>query len=180
MSRSGAARLGIAALAAAAVALPASARAQGAQSERTLPIIFEVIVVHGSTREGTIEASCAGIHSRLKMMHFRSLRMVQQQIFSLDMGQPVGMRLPTGQELRLMPIAVLKERLHLQFEVPGVVNTRGSSPTSKPAEAPPRSGFCCQPAFYLWTCFFQEPIVAIADTSFTPEIPRSRSRSARF
>jgi len=133
-------RLGATALAACALPLvlvafltplliPGSALAQG---ERALPIVFEVIVVHGSTREGVIEESCAAIHSRLKMMRFRSLRMVQQQVFSISLGHPVGMQLPTGKQLRLMPIAVLSGRLHLQFEVPGVVNTRLALENGRP------------------------------------------------
>ena len=104
-----------------AVSLLAAGVAQ-AQSE---PIEFEVQVVHGSNHEGqgTIDPACNEIQRRLPMQ-FDSLQMVSQRKLNLKFGELGQVSLPTGRNLSLMPISIVRERLHVHFQIVDLVDTR--------------------------------------------------------
>ena len=55
---------------------------------------------------------------------FRSVRMQEQRSYNLRMGEQGRYPLPSGGEIHMLPVQVLDQRLHMQFEMPGVVNTR--------------------------------------------------------
>ena len=55
---------------------------------------------------------------------FRSVRMQEQRSYNLRMGEQGKYALPGGREIHMLPVQVLNQQLHMQFEMPGVVNTR--------------------------------------------------------
>ncbi len=93
-----------------------------AQSE---PIEFEIQVVHGSNAEGqsVVDPACAEIKRRLPVK-FNSLQMVTQRTLRLKFGESGQVSLPTGREFRLMPISIVRDRLHVHFQIKDLVDTR--------------------------------------------------------
>lgn len=104
-----------------AVSLLAAGVAQ-AQSE---PIEFEIQVVHGSNHEGQgrVDPACNEIKRRLPMQ-FDSLQMVSQRKLSLKFGELGQVSLPTGRNLSLIPISIVRDRLHVHFQIKDLVDTR--------------------------------------------------------
>jgi hypothetical protein len=49
--------------------------------------------------------------------------MVEDRTVAVLLGEEARVKLPTGSEVRLLPIAVHGGQLHLQLEMPDVVNT---------------------------------------------------------
>ena len=94
---------------------------------------LDVQVVHGSNEieQASMDPACAEIAGRLPMK-FKSLRMIKRQRLQLKFGQAGMMSLPTGRRIRLLPISIVKDRLHLHFQMPDVVDTRIQMRTGRP------------------------------------------------
>ena len=88
------------------------------------PVMVEVLVVHARQQPGRIDPVCEKLRHRLRLMNFRSLRMVQKRLFKLRMGERGRMQLPAGRRVEFLPISVIDRQLHMQVQMPGVVNTR--------------------------------------------------------
>jgi hypothetical protein len=110
-------------LVALAVALPGRARAEDPVG--AVPISVEVQVAFASNKEaeGHIDPACADLQDRLPM-RFSTLRMLTRQRLKLTFGEVGHMRLPTGRQMDLVPISVVRNHLHLHFQMQGLVNTR--------------------------------------------------------
>jgi hypothetical protein len=72
-----------------------------------------------SKQEGVIHPKFRGIPGP-----FKSVRMEQESSYRLHLGEESRHRLPTGGEIHLLPVQVNGPRLYMQFEMPGLVNTR--------------------------------------------------------
>ncbi|MFQ5513792.1 MAG: hypothetical protein ACE5FG_05085 [Myxococcota bacterium] len=88
------------------------------------PVVVKVMVVHARQQPGIVDPLCEDLRKKLRLMNFRSLRVVQQQSFKLRMGEQGAMQLPEGRRLEFLPISVIGGELHMQVMMPGVVNTR--------------------------------------------------------
>lgn len=114
--------VGVLAACALGALVPQLAAAQTAATAPA-PIAFDVIVVRALERAGTVAPACRHLQQRLPM-RFGTCSMVKRSQFKLSFGQAGEMKLPTGREVRFLPISIVSETLHLQLEMPGVVNTR--------------------------------------------------------
>ena len=80
---------------------------------------YTVSVGYASSEEGSIHPQFRGIPGQ-----FKSVSMQQQRSYTLRLGERGRHALPTGSEIHMVPEQVRDQRLHMQFEMPGVVNTR--------------------------------------------------------
>ena len=96
-------------------------------------VVLDVQVVHGSNEieKASLDPECAEIERRLPMK-FKSLQMVRRQQMKLGFGEPGNMTLPSGRQMRVLPISIVKDRLHLHFQMPDVVDTRLQMRTGHP------------------------------------------------
>lgn len=90
-----------------------------------VPVLLNVQIVYGSNSitPAHTDPECADIKRRLPMP-FSTLKMLGKQKMKLTFGQVGRLRLPTGRIIELRPISVVRNHLHLQFEMQGLVNTR--------------------------------------------------------
>ncbi len=72
------------------------------------------------------------LKKRLGPIRVGSLRKVGNWAFHLRMGQAGALALPTGAQLRIVPLSIIRERLHLRVQLPGVVNTRLQMTSGRP------------------------------------------------
>jgi len=90
-------------------------------------IALSILIAHGSQdeidAEGGIDAQCAALSRRLPVS-FSTLRAKAQRCFNLAFGERAEMALPSGGSVQFLPISVVDDRLHVQVEMPGVLNTR--------------------------------------------------------
>ena len=107
-------KLGPAALLVAVFAPGGSALAQKDGEVR-----YTVSVGFASAREGATHPEFRGIPGP-----FKSVSMQQERSYTLRLGERGRHTLPTGGEIRMLPEKVRGQRLHMRFEVPGVVDTR--------------------------------------------------------
>jgi hypothetical protein len=110
-------------LALAAVALVASGALSGRAQESAQTIAMEVVLVYGSADDGGIDPDLIGMQEYLQRrlpMRFGTLQTVDAKRFELELGEPAGLPLPTGSSVRLLPIAIVGDRLHVHLEMPGV------------------------------------------------------------
>ncbi|MCE2391536.1 MAG: hypothetical protein J4G09_08650 [Proteobacteria bacterium] len=105
---------GLAALLVAALSPGGFASAQESGGVR-----YTVSVGYASKEEGAIHPQFRGIPGP-----FKSVSMHQQSSYTLRLGERGRHSLPTGSEIHMVPEKVRDQRLHMQFEMPGVVNTR--------------------------------------------------------
>jgi hypothetical protein len=92
---------------------------------------FEVMVAQAFDREGSIDPSCQELSKRLPM-RYGTIRMVRHRNFDLDLGKAATVQLPSGRLLSFLPIQVINRRLHLQYRMSNVVNTRLQLVSGKP------------------------------------------------
>jgi hypothetical protein len=113
---------GAALLAAGAALL--GARLAAADPPTAQPVSVRIIVAHAASAPGSVDPECEELKAQLAPITFGSLHVVQKRQFSLAMGERGALPLPTGTELRIVPLSIIRERLNLRVEVPGAVNTR--------------------------------------------------------
>jgi len=86
-------------------------------------VSFQIRVCLGSEGDGGVDPECESIQAQLPK-RFGTLKLQQQGALALELGQPQGLVLPTGSELYFRPISILERKLHMQVNMPGIVNTR--------------------------------------------------------
>lgn len=104
----------------------------GAQTESP-PIRFDVQVVHGSNQitPARLDPECEEIRKRLPMQ-FSYLEMLKRESLTLSFGEQGRLALPTGHPINLLPISIVRDRLHLQFQMENVVDTRLQMRSGRP------------------------------------------------
>jgi hypothetical protein len=95
------------------------------------PIELHVSVVFASEQPGEIEPACLDLSRRLPMK-FGSIRMVREERLRVPFGETASFGLPEGEEIRVLPISVHRNQLHLLFEMPGVMSTRMQLSSGRP------------------------------------------------
>ncbi len=112
--------------AALALGVPGSplARADSETGATPRSVLVRAMVVHAEKKAGQVDWICEKLRKKLAPMNFGTLRVVQQRQFKLALGELGRLPLPEGREVRFLPISVLHRKLHMQVEMPGLVNTR--------------------------------------------------------
>ncbi len=119
-------------LVAAALVALAAAPAM-AEPPKTKPqVTVRVLIAHAMKEGSQTDPRCEQLRKRLGPMRFGSLRAVQERQFLLHMGENGAMVLPTGARLRVVPLSIVRKRLNVRVEVPGVVNTRLQMTSGRP------------------------------------------------
>ncbi len=95
----------------------------GSSAHAQQRVQFEVMVAQAFDREGAIDPECRQLSQRLPM-RYGTIRLVHQRMFDLDFGKAATLQLPSGRLLSFLPIQVVDRRLHLQYRMSDVVNTR--------------------------------------------------------
>ncbi len=90
------------------------------------PVAVEVNVCLGSEQEGEVDPECRAMQSQLIQMRVRlgTLKVQKKQTVAVRFGELTGVSLPTGSTVEFRPISIVDNKLHMQLEMPGVVNTR--------------------------------------------------------
>jgi hypothetical protein len=121
--------LGIGALGLALVFIAAPvARAQDTLAG---PIEFSLRVIYATKAPGVIEADCKSLQARLPMK-FGAMHLLGSQEFELVLGQVEHFPLPGGRKVRMMPVSVVGDHLHVHFAMPGRVSARLQMTSGRP------------------------------------------------
>jgi hypothetical protein len=133
-SRAGSTALSVAAALALLGGSPLSARAQ-TQTESAEapsptvpvvhalpPILIKISIARASKAEGAVEPAAVDIYEHLPAK-YHSISLLETRTVAVLLGEQAEVQLPNGSEVRLRPIAVHGGQLHLQFEMPDVLNT---------------------------------------------------------
>jgi len=86
------------------------------------PITIRISVASASEQEGEMDPAARDIYEHLPAK-YRSITMIEERTITVLFGEQAHVALPTGSEVRLMPVAVHGGQLHLQLEVPELINT---------------------------------------------------------
>jgi hypothetical protein len=86
------------------------------------PIQIRISIARASEKEGTIDPQARDIYEHVPK-RYHSISMIDDRTVAVLLGEEAHVKLPTGSEVRLLPIAVHGGQLHLQLEMPDVVNT---------------------------------------------------------
>jgi hypothetical protein len=120
------------AVAVASVPLIWGAAASADRPEEISRVAVQVLIAHAAQEGDGIDPRCEELRKQLGPMRFSSLRVVQERRFRLRMGEDGALALPTGAALRIVPLSIIRKRLNLRLEVPGVVNTRLQMTSGRP------------------------------------------------
>ena len=107
------------------------ALAGGAHAQDATPIDLEMRVIYAVKSKGVVDPDCREIQKRLPMS-FGSLQTVQSEHFELAPGSPAEFELPTGRAVRMMPVSIVGSRLHIHFELSGIMSTRMQMVSGRP------------------------------------------------
>lgn len=108
---------------AAALATSAQAEPESTSAALSTPVAFEVNVCLASQPEGEVDPECSALQNQLPV-RFGTLKVQKRHKVSVTFGEPGGIELPTGSTVEFRPISIVDNQLHMQLEMPGVVNTR--------------------------------------------------------
>jgi len=86
------------------------------------PITIRISVATASETEGVMDPKARDIYEHLPAK-FHSIRMIEERTITVLFGEVARVGLPTGTEVRLTPVAVHGGQLHLQLEMPELLNT---------------------------------------------------------
>ena len=86
------------------------------------PILIRVLIARASESEGAVDPAARDIYEHLPAK-YHSITLVEDRTVAVLLGEQAHVQLPTGSEVRLLPVAVHGGQLHLQLEMPDVVNT---------------------------------------------------------
>jgi hypothetical protein len=86
------------------------------------PIIIHISVAYASEEQGDVDPVARDIYEHLPAK-YHSIQMIDDRTISVLFGEQAHVSLPTGSEVRLLPVAVHGGQLHLQLEMPEVLNT---------------------------------------------------------
>ena len=95
-----------------------------AQADEPDMVHVKVFVAHAAMVGNEVDPECVDLKRRLGPMKVGSLHKVSDRAFHLKFGQSGAMVLPTGGKLRVVPLSIIRKRLHLRVHMPGVVSTR--------------------------------------------------------
>ncbi len=121
------------------LALPALHGAQAQEADKATPraasgmppISFKVSVVYATQKAGKIDTRTLPLINRMPMK-FGSAEVLDERSISVPFGQNSAVPLASGSEIRLLPVVVHQNQLHMQLEMPGVVNTRMRMTSGRP------------------------------------------------
>lgn len=125
-------------LIAAAAALATSVHADPEPTpvaEPSGPVTVEVNVCLVSQREGEVDPECRSMQSQLQdqlPVRFGTLKVQKHLQVSVQFGEPRGIALPTGSSVEFRPISIVYNQLHMQLEMPGVMNARLRMQSGRP------------------------------------------------
>ncbi len=119
-------------LVAAALVALASAPAIAEPPKAKPQVAVRVLIAHAMKEGSVVDPQCEQLRKRLGPMRFGSLRAIQERRFLLHMGENGALVLPTGARLKVVPLSIVRQRLNLRVEVPGVVNTRLQMTNGRP------------------------------------------------
>ena len=94
------------------------------QADEPDRVHVQIFVAHAMLTGNEVDPDCRDLKRRLGPMKVGSLHTVSRRAFHLKFGESGAMVLPTGGKLRVVPLSIIRERLHLRVQMPGVVNTR--------------------------------------------------------
>ena len=97
--------------------------AGSAAAQDFTPVELEVRVIYARKEKGVVDPDCRDIQKRLPIP-FGSLQTVQSENFRLEPGTAAQFELPTGRPVRMLPVSIVGSRLHIYFEMSGVMNAR--------------------------------------------------------
>jgi hypothetical protein len=104
-------------------AAPSAAKAEPQEVARELPPIrIRLLIARASEVEGVVDPGARDIYEHLPAK-YHSITLVEDRTVSVNLGDEAHVYLPTGSEVRLLPVAVHGGQLHLQIEMPDVLNT---------------------------------------------------------
>ncbi|HTO51791.1 MAG TPA: hypothetical protein VMR50_00275 [Myxococcota bacterium] len=86
------------------------------------PIQIRVSIARASVNDGAVDPQAQDIFAHLPAK-YHSISMIEDRTVAVLLGEQAHVKLPTGGEVRLLPVAVHGGQLHLQLEMPDVVNT---------------------------------------------------------
>jgi hypothetical protein len=86
------------------------------------PIRIHIVIARASEVVGIIDPGARDIYEHLPAK-YHSITLVQDRTVSVNLGDQAHVWLPTGSEVRLLPVAVHGGQLHMQLEMPDVLNT---------------------------------------------------------
>ena len=102
---------------------PPAPRAEPQEVARELPPIrIRLLIARASEVEGNVDPGARDIYEHLPAK-YHSIALVDDRTLSVNLGDQAHVYLPTGSEVRLLPVAVHGGQLHLQIEMPDVLNT---------------------------------------------------------
>ena len=97
--------------------------APAAEPARQLPPIrIRLIIARASEVEGAVDPGARDIYEHLPAK-YHSITLIEDRTLSVNLGDQAHVYLPTGSEVRLLPVAVHGGQLHMQLEMPDVLNT---------------------------------------------------------
>ena len=85
------------------------------------PVDCTVTVGFASAKSGIVAAEFGGFQRQ--MPHFKSVRLLEKRLFRLHFGEWARVDLPSDDRVDILPVGVYGERLHMQFKMPGVLDT---------------------------------------------------------
>ena len=86
------------------------------------PIRIRLIIARASEVEGPVDPGARDIYEHLPAK-YHSITLIEDRTVSVNLGDQAHVWLPTGSEVRLLPVAVHGGQLHMQLEMPDVLNT---------------------------------------------------------
>ena len=86
------------------------------------PITIRISVATASESEGVMDPKALDIYQHLPAK-YQSIQLIDERTLSVVFGEVARVDLPTGTQVRLLPVAVHGGQLHLQLEMPELLNT---------------------------------------------------------
>lgn len=101
---------------------PAPAPTESVSAHALPPIQIHVSIARASEAEGFVDPAARDIYEHLPAK-YHSIKLLEDRTVAVLLGEQAHVQLPTGSEVRLLPVSVYRGQLHLQLEMPDVVNT---------------------------------------------------------
>lgn len=86
------------------------------------PITIRISIASASEDDGELDPAARDIYEQLPAK-YHSIRMIEERTIEVLFGEQARVVLPTGSDVHLIPVAVHGGQLHLQLEMPELLNT---------------------------------------------------------
>jgi hypothetical protein len=86
------------------------------------PIVIRISVAYATEEQGEVDPAARDIFEHLPAK-YRSIKMLDERTIEVLFGEQAQVDLSSGSQVRLLPVAVHGGQLHLQLEMPEVLNT---------------------------------------------------------